>query len=111
MLKLDPSAKGEKTIELELRKIQDAAKTLKKRAETENMSEHMQERVDNAIEESENLEHFGTLQLDALSQKNHQDKLNMNQRPKLSYETFDGSYSAFGTFMKNAEQLFSFFPL
>ena len=79
-------------------------------SETENLSEHMQERVDNAIEESETLEHFGTLRLDALSQKEKQDRLNMNQRPKLSYETFDGSYSAFGTFMKNAEQLYSFFP-
>ena len=34
----------------------------------------------------------------------------MNQRPKLSYETFDGSYSGFGTFMKNAEKIISFFP-
>ena len=73
------------------------------------MSEHMQEKVDNAIEESESLEHFGTLRLDALSQKKDQDRLNMNQRPKFSYENFDGTYSNFGTFIKNAEQIFSFF--
>ena len=64
----------------------EAAKTLKEWAETENLSEHMQERVDNAIEHSETLEHFGTLRLDAFSQKEKQDRLIMNQRPKLSYE-------------------------
>ena len=69
----------------------------------------MQEKVDNAIEESESLEHFGTLRLDALSQKKDQDRLNMNLRPKFSYENFDGTYSNFGTFIKNAEQIFSFF--
>ena len=73
------------------------------------MSEHMQKKVDNAIEESESLEHFGTLRLDALSQKKDQDRLNINQRPRLSYETFDGSYSGFGTFMIKEEQIFSFF--
>ena len=73
----------------------NAAKTLKERAETENMSEHMEEKIDNAIEESESLEHFGTLRLDALSQKKDPDRLNMNERPKLSYETFDGDYSGF----------------
>ena len=46
-----------------------AAKTLKERAEIENLSANMQEKVENAIEESERLEHFGTLRLDALSQK------------------------------------------
>ena len=61
-------------------------KTLKERAETENLYEHMQERVDNAIEESETLELFGTLRLDAIGAKKDQDRLNMNQRPKLSYE-------------------------
>ena len=49
-LRVSPETKGEKQIQLELRKLQDAAKTLKERAETEIISEHMQERVDNAIE-------------------------------------------------------------
>ena len=74
------------------------------------MSEHMQKKVENAIEESESLEHFSTLRMDALSQKKDQDRLNMNQRPNLSYETFDGNYSGFATFIKNAEQIISYFP-
>ena len=87
-----------------------AAKTLKERSERENLSEHVQERVDNAIEESETLEHSGTLRLDALSQKEEQDRLIMNQLPKLSYEKFEGSYSGFQTFIKNAHALIEFFP-
>ena len=70
----------------------------------------MQEQVENAIEESESLGRFATERLDALSQKEKQDMLNINQRPKLSYEKFDGSYSAFGTFIKNAHALIEFFP-
>ena len=95
---------------LEIKKMTEAAKTLKERTETENLSEHMQEKVENAIEESESLEHFGTLRLDALSQKDKQDRLSINQRPKLSYEKFDGSYSAFCTFIKYAHALIEFFP-
>ena len=68
-LRVSPETKGEKQIVLEIKRMTEAAKTLKERAETENMSEHMQEKVENAIEESESLEHFGTLRLDALSQK------------------------------------------
>ena len=109
-LRVSPETKGEKQIVLEIKKMTEAAKTLKERAEIENLSEHMQEKVENAIEESENLEHFGTLRLDALSQKKDQDRLNINQRPKLSYEKFDRSYSAFGTFIKNADALIEFFP-
>ena len=70
----------------------------------------MQERVDNALEESETFEHFGTLLLDAIGAKKDQDSLNMNQRPKLSYEKFEGSYSGFQTFIKNAHALIEFSP-
>ena len=68
-LKTSPDTKGEKEKVLEIKKMTEAVKTLKEMAETENLSEHMQEKVENAIEESESLEHFGTLWLDALSQK------------------------------------------
>ena len=88
----------------------EAAKALKEKAETGNMSEQIQEKVEKAIKESESLEHYGTLRLDALTQKERQDRLNINQRPKLSYKIFDGSYSGFGTFWKNQEQLFSYYP-
>ena len=74
------------------------------------MSEQMQEKVEKAIEESEILEHFGTLHLDALSQKECQDRVNITQTPKLSYETIDRSYSGFSTFLKNQEQLCSYYP-
>ena len=57
----------------------EAAKTLKDRAETGNVSEQMLEQVDKAIEESESLEIYGTICLDALSQKERQDQLNINQ--------------------------------
>ena len=50
---MSPETKGEKQIVLEIKRMTEAAKTLKERAETENLSEHMQERVENAIEESE----------------------------------------------------------
>ena len=83
---------------LEIKRMTKAAKTLKGRAETENMSEHMQERVENAIEESESLEHFGTLWLDSLAKKEHQTRENINLRPKLSYDVFSGDYSQFITF-------------
>ena len=73
------------------------------------MSEKLQEQVDKATEKSHSLEIFGTLWLDALSQKECQDWLNINQRTKLSYEVFDGGSSGFSTFIKNAEQIFSFF--
>ena len=68
------------------------------------MSEHMQEKVENVIEESDSLEHFGTLRLDALSQKKDQDRLKMNPRRKLSYKTFDGSFCNIGTFIKKKTQ-------
>ena len=100
-LRVSSETKGENQIVLEIKRIPEAAKILKERAETDNMSEPMQKKVENAIEESESLEHFGTLRLDALSQKKDQDRLNINQRPKLSYEMFDGSYSGFNTLKKN----------
>ena len=49
-LRVSPETKGEKQIVLEIRRMTDAARTLKERAETENMSEHMQEKVENDIE-------------------------------------------------------------
>ena len=56
-LKTSSDTKGEKQIVLEIKRMTEAAKTLKARAETENLCEHMQDRVYNAIEESETLEH------------------------------------------------------
>ena len=58
----------------------------------------MQEQVENAIEESESLGHFGTLRLDSLAKKERQTRENINLRPKLSYDVFSGDYSQFITF-------------
>ena len=88
----------------------EAAKTLRDRAETGNVSEKMQEQVENAIEESESLEHFGTLRLDSLAKKERQTRENISLRSKLSYDVFSGDYSQFITLKKNADQLFSCFP-
>ena len=66
-----------------------------------------EEKVEKAIKEGENLEHYGTLRLNVLSQKEQKDRLNINQRPKLSYDLFNGEYSEFAMFLKNQEQLFS----
>ena len=78
-LRVSPDTKGEKQIVLEIKRMTEAANALRDKAETENMSEQMQEQVDKAIKESESLEHYGTLRLDALSQKERQDQLNINQ--------------------------------
>ena len=40
-LRMSPKTKGEKQIVLEIKRMTEASKTLKERAETENMSEHM----------------------------------------------------------------------
>ena len=42
---VSPDTKGEKQIVLEIKQMTEAAKKLKGRAEKENMSEHMQEKV------------------------------------------------------------------
>ena len=40
-LRVSPDTKGEKQIMLEIKRMTEAAKALKERAETENMSEHI----------------------------------------------------------------------
>ena len=96
-LKISPGTKGEKQISLKIVRITEAAKCLrqtkKKTEETGTLSEAYSKQVDQAIEESKSLEHFGTLRLDVLAQKERQDRLNVSQRPKLAYEIFEGKAS------------------
>ena len=91
----------------------ECAKALKELSDKHELEtgieEHLSVVIKAALEETESLGLFGSIRLDQLCRMERQDRLNVNSRPKLSYEIFTGDVGQWPTFLKNREQLFSFY--
>ena len=83
-----------------LRNIRD------KEEETGGLAEDFLDQIEEALDEAESQEIRSTQKFNTISIRKEQEKKNVTQRPKLTYNIFDGTQNNWSTFRKNQEQIF-----
>ena len=66
------------------------------------------DQIEEALDEAESQEILSTQKLDTISIQKEQERKNVPQRPKLTYNIFDGTQNNWSTFRKNQEQIFEY---
>ena len=98
--------KGSLQITLEIKKMAEAANLLKsirdKEEEKESLVENFLEQIEEALDATEIQEILSTQKFDAISVQQEQEQENVPQRPKLSYNIFDGTQNNWSTFRKKS---------
>ena len=98
--------KGEKLIAYETKSMENCTKKLSDEVELEvDIGDQLLVMINEALDQSGRLATYANMRLDELSKLEREEKVLIQARPKLTYETFRGDAGTWDTFQRNQKEI------